>query len=101
MSTLDALKEDELIKILTDPKNAMVKQYVKLMAMDGVQIDLSITKDAARLGPAGAGQRDRGQRPACKLLERIMLDVMSDPPGRTTSQRSLLAERGLRATHLS
>ena len=79
VSTLDALSEDELLMILTDPKNAMVKQYAKLMAMDGV--GLTFTKDAACLGSRGAAQGDRG-RALRALLERIMLDVMFDSPGR-------------------
>ncbi|MGA7216047.1 MAG: ATP-dependent Clp protease ATP-binding subunit ClpX [Terrimicrobiaceae bacterium] len=80
VSTLDALSEDELLMILTDPKNAMVKQYAKLMAMDGV--GLTITKDALRALAAEAVRKGTGARALRALLERIMLDVMFDSPGR-------------------
>ncbi len=80
VSTLDALSEDELLMILTDPKNAMVKQYAKLMAMDGV--GLTFTKDALRALAAEALRKGTGARALRALLERIMLDVMFDSPGR-------------------
>jgi ATP-dependent Clp protease ATP-binding subunit ClpX len=80
VSTLDALCEDELVMILTDPKNAMVKQYAKLMAMDGV--GLTFTKDALRALAAEAVRKGTGARALRALLERIMLDVMFDSPGR-------------------
>jgi len=80
VSTLDALSEDELLMILTDPKNAMVKQYAKLMAMDGV--GLTFTKDALRALAAEAVRKGTGARALRALLERIMLDVMFDSPGR-------------------
>jgi ATP-dependent Clp protease ATP-binding subunit ClpX len=80
VSTLDALCEDELLMILTDPKNAMVKQYAKLMAMDGV--GLTFTKDALRALAAEAVRKGTGARARRALLERIMLDVMFDSPGR-------------------
>ena len=60
VSTLDALSEDELLMILTDPKNAMVKQYAKLMAMDGV--GLTFTKDALRALAAEAVRKGTGAR---------------------------------------
>jgi ATP-dependent Clp protease ATP-binding subunit ClpX len=80
VSTLDALSEDELLMILTDPKNAMVKQYAKLMAMDGV--GLTFTKDALRALAVEALRKGTGARALRALLERIMLDVMFDSPGR-------------------
>ncbi len=80
VSTLDALSEDELLMILTDPKNAMVKQYAKLMAMDGV--GLTFTKDALRALAVEAVRKGTGARALRALLERIMLDVMFDSPGR-------------------
>jgi ATP-dependent Clp protease ATP-binding subunit ClpX len=80
VSTLDALSEDELLMILTDPKNAMVKQYAKLMAMDGV--GLTFTKDALRALAIEAVRKGTGARALRALLERIMLDVMFDSPGR-------------------
>ncbi len=80
VSTLNTLKEDDLMTILTDPKNAMVKQYTKLMAMDGV--GLTFTKDALRALAAEAVRKGTGARALRALLERLMLDVMYEAPSR-------------------
>jgi len=66
--------------ILTDPKNAMVKQYAKLMAMDG--IGLTFTKDALRALAAEAVRKGTGARALRALIERIMLDIMYEAPSR-------------------
>ena len=60
VSALDALTEDEMVMILTETKNAMVKQYTKLFAMEGV--GLTVTKDALARS-CGSG-RDKGHRRA-------------------------------------
>jgi len=80
VTALDTLTEDELTSILTDPKNAMVKQYSKLMAMDGV--GLTFTKDAVRALAAEAVRKGTGARALRALLERIMLDIMYEAPSR-------------------
>ncbi len=79
-SVLSPLTEDELIHILTDTKNAMVKQYQKLFAMEGVQLE--ITKDALRALAQEAIKRGTGARALRAILERIMLDLMYDIPSR-------------------
>jgi ATP-dependent Clp protease ATP-binding subunit ClpX len=79
-TALDALTEDELVSILTDTKNALVKQYVKLMAMEGV--NLNITKDALRALAAQAVLKGTGARALRSMIERIMLDVMYEIPSR-------------------
>ncbi|MEQ1862348.1 MAG: ATP-dependent Clp protease ATP-binding subunit ClpX [Chthoniobacteraceae bacterium] len=80
VTALDPLKEDELVQILTEPKNAMVKQYTKLLSMEGVS--LSITKDALRALAQQAAEKGTGARALRAMLERIMLDVMYDAPSR-------------------
>jgi ATP-dependent Clp protease ATP-binding subunit ClpX len=80
VTTLDPLTEDELVLILTEPKNAMVKQYSKLMAMDGV--GLTVTKDALRAMAAEAVKKGTGARALRAMMERLMLDVMFDAPSR-------------------
>jgi ATP-dependent Clp protease ATP-binding subunit ClpX len=80
VSSLDALTEDEMVAILTDTKNAMVKQYTKLFAMEGVR--LSMTKDALRALAAQAVTKGTGARALRSMLERIMLDIMYDVPSR-------------------
>jgi len=80
LAGLDPLTEDELVMILTDTRNAMVKQYSKLMAMEGVS--LNITKDAIRALAAGAQAKGTGARALRSMMERIMLDIMYDIPSR-------------------
>ena len=80
VSTLTELTTDELVRILSEPKNAMVKQYSKLIAMEGVQ--LSITKDALHALAEEAVKRGTGARALRSIFERLMLDVMYDLPSR-------------------
>jgi ATP-dependent Clp protease ATP-binding subunit ClpX len=77
---LDALTEDEMVLILTETKNAMVKQYTKLFSMEGVR--LTLTKDALRALAAQAVTKGTGARALRSMLERIMLDIMYDVPSR-------------------
>jgi ATP-dependent Clp protease ATP-binding subunit ClpX len=79
-AALDALTEEEMVAILTDTKNAMVKQYTKLFAMEGVR--LSLTKDALKALAAQAVVKGTGARALRSMLERIMLDIMYDVPSR-------------------
>jgi len=80
VTTLDELTEDELVQILTEPKSAMVKQYTKLMAMDG--IGLNVTKDALRAMAMEAVNKGTGARALRAMMERIMLDIMFEAPSR-------------------
>ncbi len=80
VTALDQLTEDELVTILTEPKNAMVKQYTKLMAMEGVE--LNITKDGLRALAERAVSKGTGARALRSMMEKIMLDVMYDVPSR-------------------
>jgi ATP-dependent Clp protease ATP-binding subunit ClpX len=80
VSALDALTEDELMLILTDTRNAMVKQYTKLLAMEGA--NLVVTKDALRAMAQQAVTKGTGARALRTMFEKIMLDVMYDVPSR-------------------
>ena len=80
LSSLESLTEEELMVVLTEPKNAMVKQYNKLFAMEGA--NLTITRDALRALAAQAVKKGTGARALRSLLERLMLDVMYDLPSR-------------------
>jgi ATP-dependent Clp protease ATP-binding subunit ClpX len=80
VAALDALTEDEMIQILTDTKNAMIKQYSKLLAMEGV--NLTVTKDALRALAQQAVKKETGARALRSMLEKIMLEVMYDIPSR-------------------
>ena len=80
VAALDPLSEDELMAILTDTKNALIKQYAKLLSIEGV--NLNVTKDALRALAEQAAKKGTGARALRSLLERIMLDVMFDIPSR-------------------
>jgi ATP-dependent Clp protease ATP-binding subunit ClpX len=80
VTALGSLTEEELILILTDTRNAMVKQYNKLLAMEGV--NLVVTKDALRALAQQAATKGTGARALRSMFEKIMLDVMYDVPSR-------------------
>ncbi len=80
ISSLRKLTEEELISILTNPKNALVKQYAKQLAMNGVK--LRVTRDALKALAEEAVSRGTGARALRSILERIMLEVMFDIPSR-------------------
>ncbi|MFC4767526.1 ATP-dependent protease ATP-binding subunit ClpX [Effusibacillus consociatus] len=80
LTTLEALDEKALIQILTEPKNALVKQYQKLMEMDEVQLEF--TEEALIEIAKEAIKRNTGARGLRAIIESIMLDVMYDVPSR-------------------
>ncbi|MCO1601047.1 ATP-dependent Clp protease ATP-binding subunit ClpX [Desulfosporosinus nitroreducens] len=78
--TLEALDEAALVRILTEPKNALIKQYQKLMELDGVTLEF---KDATLTAIASeAIRRNTGARGLRSILEDLMLNVMYDLPSR-------------------
>ena len=80
VATLDELDEDALVQILTQPKNALVRQYRRLFRMDGVTLDFD---DGALLAVARQALKQKtGARGLRSILERIMLDYMYEIPGR-------------------
>jgi ATP-dependent Clp protease ATP-binding subunit ClpX len=78
VTTLAELSEDQLVSILTETKNALTKQFAKLMAMEGVELEF--TPDALRELAALALKKGTGARALRGLIERLMLDVMYDAP---------------------
>ncbi len=80
VSVLRELSETELIAILTETKNAMIKQYSKLFAMEGVH--LNFTKDALQALAESALKKGTGARALRSLLEKLMLDLMYEIPSR-------------------
>ena len=77
--TLDALDEDALVQILTQPKNALCKQYQKLLGLDG--IDLTFEEEAVRAIAKQAIERKCGARGLRAIIENVMLDTMFELPG--------------------
>jgi len=78
ITALHPLERADLVQILTEPKNAMVKQYRKLLAMEGVTLD--ITKDGLEALADEAIKRGTGARALRSILENLMLDVMYEVP---------------------
>ena len=83
--TLETLDEDALLRILTEPVNAPVRQYQQLLAMDGVE--LVFTEDALRAVAKKAIERKTGARSLRGIIEEVMLDVMFDIPRETAPRR--------------
>jgi len=79
IATLEDLDEPALIKILTEPKNALVKQYARLFEMEGVKLDFTV--DALSAIAKRAIERKTGARGLRSIMEGILLDTMFDLPG--------------------
>jgi ATP-dependent Clp protease ATP-binding subunit ClpX len=77
-TALEELTEDQLVSILTDTRNALTKQYQKLLFMEGVELEF--TPDALRELAAQAIKKGTGARALRSLLEKLMLDVMYEAP---------------------
>src|SRR5205807_10526196 len=77
-TVLEELTEDQLVSILTDTRNALTKQFGKLLALEGVELEF--TPDALRELASQAIRKGTGARALRSLLERLMLDVMYDVP---------------------
>lgn len=80
ITPLYALTEDDLVRILTVPRNALTKQYEKLLAMEGVE--LRFEEDALKALAKKAIEKGTGARALRQMLEEIMLDVMYEVPSR-------------------
>ena len=78
VATLEELKEDALLQILTEPKNALVKQYKKLFNYDNIELNCDI--DALKLIVKQTIEEHTGARGLRALFERVMLDAMYDLP---------------------
>ena len=78
LATLDELDETQLVKILTEPKNALVKQYKRLFDMEGC--DVEFREDALRAVARKAMERKTGARGLRSIIENVLLDTMYDLP---------------------
>jgi ATP-dependent Clp protease ATP-binding subunit ClpX len=80
IAALQPLDHQQLVHILTEPKNAMLKQYRKLLAMDGVE--LHVTPDGLDAMAEDAFKRGTGARALRSIFEKLMLEVMFEAPSR-------------------
>lgn len=78
ISFLEQLTEDELVAVMTEPRNALIKQYMKLLEMEGVQLEFSI--NALRELATVALQKGTGARALKGIFEKLLLEVMYDVP---------------------
>ena len=87
---LTALDENALVKILTEPKNALTKQYRKLIELDGVKLEFD--DDAIRAIAQKAIKLNTGARGLRSILEQAMLDVMYDIPGDSEIEKIVITK---------
>jgi len=91
MATFNNLQVDDLVKILTDPKDALIKQYSRLMRMEGV--DLEITPKALHAIARKAIDQNTGARGLRRIIEELMLDLMYDIPSDKNISKVIIHER--------
>ena len=94
--SLDSLDEDSLIKILTQPKNAIVKQYQSLFEMDGEELEF--TQDAVRAIARKSFERNTGARGLRAILESVMTDVMFNIPSDETISKCVITREAVEGT---
>jgi ATP-dependent Clp protease ATP-binding subunit ClpX len=82
VTTLDPLREEDLVRVLTEPRNAMIRQYQKLMAME--EVDLTFAESSLREMARLAARKGTGARGLRAILEHLMLEVMFEVPKRKT-----------------
>ncbi|MCH3954652.1 MAG: ATP-dependent Clp protease ATP-binding subunit ClpX [Eubacterium sp.] len=88
--TLDELTEDALIRIMNEPKNALIKQYQKLFELDGV--DLEIEDDAVKAIADKTLERHTGARGLRSIFEKTMNDIMFDIPSRDDIEKCVITK---------
>ncbi|MBU5439980.1 ATP-dependent Clp protease ATP-binding subunit ClpX [Tissierella sp. MSJ-40] len=88
--TLEELDEETLVKILTEPKNALVKQYKELFAMD--EVDLEFEEEALRLIAKKAIERKTGARGLRSIIEETLLDIMYEIPSRDDIEKCVITK---------
>jgi ATP-dependent Clp protease ATP-binding subunit ClpX len=90
LATLGELSEESLVKILTEPKNALIKQFQKLFAYEGVT--LRFTDSALKAVASEAVRRKSGARGLRAILENIMLDIMYEIPSLDNVKECIIGE---------
>jgi ATP-dependent Clp protease ATP-binding subunit ClpX len=93
VATLDELDEAALMQILTEPKNALVKQYEKLLGMEGAQLE--IRPQALHAIAKKAIKRKTGARGLRSIMENALLDVMFDLPSQSEITKVVVDENSI------
>ena len=94
VSTLSELDNDALIRILTEPKNSLTKQYTKLFEMEGVEVDFR--EDALRAIADKATERKTGARGLRSILEAVLLDTMYELPASESVSKVVIDESAIK-----
>lgn len=93
IATLNDLDENALVKVLTEPKNALIKQYVTLFDMEGVK--LTVTDEALRAIARKAIERKTGARGLRAIMEGILLNLMYDIPDKKDVSEIIINEKAV------
>lgn len=91
MATFNNLQVEDLVKILTEPKDALIKQYARLLRMEGVELE--ITPKALHAIACRAIQQNTGARGLRRIIEELMLDLMYDIPSDNNISKVIIHER--------
>ena len=94
LSTLATLTEDELMHVLTEPKNSLVKQYHKLFEMEGAELEFTDTalREIAKIARA----KETGARGLRSVIERVMFDIMYELPEQESGRRYVITPEVIR-----
>ena len=90
ISALTPLDTDALVRVLTEPKNALVKQYQRLFSMENA--DLQFTEEALRAIAGKAQDKETGARGLRSIIEEVMLDIMFDLPEQGHGSRYVITK---------
>ena len=88
--TLEELSEDALIRIIREPKNALLKQYKKLFELDDVELE--IEEDAVRAVAHKALERKTGARGLRSIFEKAMTEIMYEIPSREDVEKCIITK---------
>ena len=99
MVTLDELNEEALVRILTEPKNSIVKQYKKLFEIDDV--GLEFTDDALRAIAQLAAKREIGARGLRSIIEKILQEVMFETPSNASIEKIVIDRKTVEDMNVS
>ncbi len=92
-AALEPLSLDELVRVLTEPKNSLIRQYTRMLALEGVELDF--TPGALKKLAAECLERGTGARGLRALLEKLMLNVMFDAPSGSGTRKCVIDERAV------
>jgi ATP-dependent Clp protease ATP-binding subunit ClpX len=90
IASLKPLDEESMLRILTEPKNAIVKQFKKLFMMEGVELEFE--KEALKLIVKKAMERKTGARALRSVVETSLLDIMYELPSKTNIEKCLITK---------